>query len=81
MAASTAGHMQRWISLSVWCQTLRVGLHLGFSIEGSSPVLLRKWPSHLLFSTYLIALVAAFLVLRKYDLVTANLPEFWQCTL
>ena len=38
-------------------------------------LLLRKWPSHILFSIYLIALVAAFLVIRKYDLVTANLPE------
>lgn len=37
--------------------------------------LLRKWPSSILLSAYLVMLVAAFLVIRKYDLVTANLPE------
>jgi len=37
--------------------------------------LLRKWPSHMLLSAYLVALVAAFLIMRKYEFVTANLPD------
>src|SRR5262249_21312374 len=37
--------------------------------------LLCKWPSRLLLSAYIIALVAAFSVIRRYDLVTAELPE------
>src|SRR5262245_61793114 len=36
---------------------------------------LRKRPSNILFSVYLLALIAAFLVIRKYDFVTAVLPE------
>src|SRR5262249_31392917 len=34
-----------------------------------------KWPSTLLFAAYLFVLVAVFLVLRKYDLVIAQLPS------
>src|SRR5262249_37888675 len=37
--------------------------------------LLCKRPSHVLLSAYMIVLVAAFLVVRKYDLVTAYLPD------
>jgi alginate O-acetyltransferase complex protein AlgI len=37
--------------------------------------ILRKWPSHMLLSAYMVAQIAAFLVIRKYDLVTAHLPE------
>jgi alginate O-acetyltransferase complex protein AlgI len=37
--------------------------------------LLRKWPSYMLLSAYMVVLVGAFLILRKYDLVTAYLPE------
>ncbi len=47
-----------------------------FLLSGYSVArLLSKWPSHLLLSAYMVALVAAFLVIRKYDLVTAHLPE------
>jgi alginate O-acetyltransferase complex protein AlgI len=37
--------------------------------------ILRKWPSYMLLSAYMVALIAAFLVIRKYDLVTTHLPE------
>ena len=37
--------------------------------------LLRKWPSYMLLSAYMVVLVGAFLIIRKYDLVTAYLPE------
>jgi D-alanyl-lipoteichoic acid acyltransferase DltB (MBOAT superfamily) len=37
--------------------------------------LLRNWPSRILLSAYLVVLIAAFLLIRKYDLVTALLPE------
>ena len=37
--------------------------------------ILRKWPSRCLLAVYLVALVAAFLVLRKYDLVASYLPQ------
>ena len=37
--------------------------------------LLRKWPNRIVLSAYMVALIAAFLVIRKYDLVTAHLPE------
>src|ERR1019366_119321 len=54
---------ESWIALGLF-------LLSGYAVS----LLLRKWPSHILFSVYLIALIAAFLVIRKYDLVTANLP-------
>src|SRR5215469_1474525 len=37
--------------------------------------LLRKWPSRMIFSLYLVAMIAAFLLIRKYDLIVAHLPE------
>jgi D-alanyl-lipoteichoic acid acyltransferase DltB (MBOAT superfamily) len=37
--------------------------------------LLRKWPSQLLLSAYILALVVAFLVIRKYDVVTGYMPQ------
>ena len=71
LAACNAGFLyllvpnaESWIALGLF-------LLSGYVVA----LLLRKWPSHILFSAYLIALVAAFLVIRKYDLVTANLPE------
>ena len=71
LAACNAGFLyllvpnaESWIALGLF-------LLSGYAVS----LLLRKWPSHILFSVYLIALVAAFLVIRKYDLVTANLPE------
>ena len=37
-------------------------------------LLLRKWPSRTLLLIYTVALVIAFLIIRKYDIVTAYLP-------
>jgi D-alanyl-lipoteichoic acid acyltransferase DltB (MBOAT superfamily) len=53
-----------WVALGVF-------LLSGYAVA----LLLRNWPSRLLFAAYLVMLVAAFLILRKYDLVTAHLPQ------
>jgi alginate O-acetyltransferase complex protein AlgI len=37
-------------------------------------MLLRRWPSRTLLFCYMVALVVAFLVVRKYDVVTTYLP-------
>ncbi len=37
-------------------------------------LLLRKWPSRTLLFAYLLVLVAGFLIVRKYDIVTTYLP-------
>jgi D-alanyl-lipoteichoic acid acyltransferase DltB (MBOAT superfamily) len=57
-------NVESWVALGLF-------LASGYAVSW----LLRRWPSHVLFTVYLIALVAAFLVIRKYDLVTATLPE------
>ena len=38
-------------------------------------LLLKRWPTQILLSAYLLALVAAFLILKKYAFVEAYLPE------
>jgi D-alanyl-lipoteichoic acid acyltransferase DltB (MBOAT superfamily) len=53
-----------WVALGVF-------LLSGYAVAR----LLIKRPSNSLLSTYLVVLVAAFLVIRKYDLVTGHLPE------
>src|SRR5262249_13295719 len=37
--------------------------------------ILRKWPSQLLLLSYIAALVVAFAIVRKYDIVTTHLPN------
>jgi len=53
-----------WLALAVF-------LLSGFGMA----LLLNRWRSGALFSAYVVALVAAFLVLRKYDVITAILPQ------
>src|SRR5262249_50058971 len=53
------------------CVALAVFLLSGYA----AGQLLRKWPSTTLLATYLFVLVPGFLVIRKYDLVTAHLPD------
>jgi len=55
---------ESWIALGLF-------LLSGYSVAQ----VLRQWPSRILLSAYLVVLVAAFLVIRKYDLVTALLPK------
>ncbi len=38
---------------------------------------LRRWPSHWLFSLYLVVLVAAFVVLKQYPVLGWVLPQVW----
>jgi D-alanyl-lipoteichoic acid acyltransferase DltB (MBOAT superfamily) len=71
LAACNAGFLYLLIPNAVSWAALGAFLVSGYTIG----LVLRKWPSNLLLATYLLVLVAAFLVIRKYDLATANLPE------
>jgi D-alanyl-lipoteichoic acid acyltransferase DltB (MBOAT superfamily) len=52
-----------WLALSLFLLSGYLVAHI-----------LRKRPSTMLFAAYIVALIAAFGVIRKYDLVTAHLP-------
>lgn len=71
LAACNAGFLYLLIPNAASWIALALFLLSGYAVA----LLLCKWPSRVLLSAYLVALVAAFLVLRKYDLVAAHLPQ------
>jgi D-alanyl-lipoteichoic acid acyltransferase DltB (MBOAT superfamily) len=71
LAACSLGFLWLQISNVKSAAALALFLFSGYAVA----VLLRKWPSRGLFTAYLFALVAAFLVIRKYDFVVDYLPR------
>ena len=71
LAACNAGFLYLLIPNTASWVALGLFLLSGYAVA----LLLRRWPSRILLSAYLVALVAAFLVLKKYDLVAAHLPQ------
>jgi D-alanyl-lipoteichoic acid acyltransferase DltB (MBOAT superfamily) len=71
LASCNAGFLYLLIPNVVSWAALGVFLLSGYAMAQ----LLIKWPSRSLLSAYLIILVAAFAVIRKYGLITAHLPE------
>jgi D-alanyl-lipoteichoic acid acyltransferase DltB (MBOAT superfamily) len=71
LAACNAGFLYLLVPNAASWMALALFLLSGYAVA----VLLRQWPSRALLATYLVALVAAFLVLKKYDIVTAYLPQ------
>jgi D-alanyl-lipoteichoic acid acyltransferase DltB (MBOAT superfamily) len=70
LASCNAGFLYLLIPNSASWAALGIFLLSGYGMAW----LLRKWPSTSMFSLYLVAMVAAFLVIRKYDVVTAHFP-------
>jgi len=71
LAACNAAFLSMLIPNAASWIVLGVFLLSGYAVAW----LLCKWRSLMLLSAYIIALIAAFSVLRGYDLITAHLPK------
>jgi D-alanyl-lipoteichoic acid acyltransferase DltB (MBOAT superfamily) len=71
LAACNAGFLYLLIPNAISWATLGAFLLSGYA----TAQLLSKWPSRVLLSLYLIILVATFVVIRKYALITTYLPQ------